>query len=328
MLANAPLTFLLASPDHNLLARLEPAMSNLGSRIEIRPSADTALAAMTGSISPALVLLDTNLPGMETERLLAGIRRGTSPTLFPVVLIADTVTQQSLELISEGTIDDLIPRSAEAAYWSFRLSLVLRAHRMTHELFAIRQAGALNVQLDHLTGVFNREAMVGLLFRETDRAQRMSNPLSLLLFDVDDFGHWNSRLGSRACDELLRQVASRSANLLRSYDLLGRHSEDTFLAALPGCSTASAESLAQRIRNEVFYKPFRVAGDSIRLSACFGISSSHGRSPLVVLCEAENALASAKTTGPESICCFGTSARSAPCPAPAVSTSAGNKLLA
>ncbi len=328
MLANAPLTLLLVSSDRGLFATLEPVISALGNHIEILPSADAALAAMTGAISPALLLLDGELPDMEMGRLLAAARQRITPTLFPIVLIADSVTRQWLDLLAEGVIDDFIPRVAEPAYWELRLNFVLRTHRLTHELFAIRQGGALNPQLDRLTGVYNRETIIGLLFRETDRAQRMNSPLSLLLLDLDDFGHWNSRLGADACDDLLRQVASRLANLLRSYDLLGRHGEDEFLAALPGCSTASAELLAQRIRIEVFYRPFRVAGESIRLSASFGIASSYGRSPLVVLCEAESALASAKAGGPESICCFGASGQSVPRPVTFLSSSTGDKLVA
>ena len=76
----------------------------------------------------------------------------------------------------------------------------------------------LNAQTDRLTGVYNRETMLAMLFRETDRVQRMKSPLCMILFDIDDFGHWNSRLGAEACDDLLCQVASRTARLLRSYD--------------------------------------------------------------------------------------------------------------
>jgi diguanylate cyclase (GGDEF)-like protein len=144
-----------------------------------------------------------------------------------------------------------------------------------------------------------------MLFRETDRVQRLNSSLTLLLFDLDDFGHWNSRLGSEACDDLLCQVVGRTARLLRSYDLLGRPGMDEFLVALPGCGVANAVMLAERLRIEVFGEPFHVDGESIRLSACFGIACSQGRSPGVVLREAEEALARAKTGGPESIQCFG-----------------------
>ena len=170
--------------------------------------------------------------------------------------------------------------------------------------------------------------MLSMLFRETDRAQRINSSLCLVLFDIDDFGHWNSRLGVDACDELLCQVASRSGALLRSYDLLGRPGMDEFLIALPACSPASAMILAERLRVDVFSVPFRVAGEAIRLSACFGIANSRGRSPVVVLREAEKALEWAKAAGPESIQCFGCSQEPAPSPVKFLSESSGDELLA
>ena len=98
--------------------------------------------------------------------------------------------------------------------------------------------------------------MLGRLFRETDRVQRMNTALSFILFDIDDFGHWNSRLDTSACDDLLASVAERVGRLLRSYDLLGRVGKDEFLVALPGCSALNAGLLAERMRTEVFAEPF------------------------------------------------------------------------
>ena len=93
--------------------------------------------------------------------------------------------------------------------------------------------------------------MLSLLFRETDRVQRMKTCLCLVLFDIDDFGHWNARLGTEACDEMLLQVTERTGRLLRSYDLLGRVGGDEFLAGLPGCTAMNAVQLAERMRAEV-----------------------------------------------------------------------------
>lgn len=219
-------------------------------------------------------------------------------------------------------------RSAEPSYWHVRVDLVLRSHRLARELESLRDATIRNAQLDRLTGVYNRETMLAMLFRETDRVQRMNSDLSLVLFDIDDFGHWNSRLGVDACDELLCQVANRTGTLLRSYDLLGRPGMDEFLIALPACSTANAMTLTERLRVEVFASPFHVAGESIRLSACFGIAVSHGRSPVVVLREAENALEWAKASGPEAIQCFGYPPQNSPLPVTFLSSTSGDELLA
>ncbi len=320
--------FVLASADPALLGAIEPMLLAAGARVEIVLSAQAALTAITGPSSPGLALIDSSLPGMPTGQLVAAARAQTDGPRMPIILIAETVTQEWIDRVAEGAVDDLILRGAEPAYWQLRLDLVLRIQRVAQELDVLRDAAIRNAQMDRLTGVYNRETLLAMLFRETDRVQRMNSSMSLVLFDIDDFGHWNSRLGVDACDELLCQVASRAGALLRSYDLLGRPGMDEFLVALPACSPASAMILAERLRVDVFAVPFKVAGEAIRLSACFGIANSRGRSPVVVLREAEKALEWAKASGPESIQCFGCQPQPAPSPVTFFSSTSGDELLA
>jgi diguanylate cyclase (GGDEF)-like protein len=321
-----PPTYLLASPDPALLAAIEPVLLAAGARAEIVLTAEAALAAITAPNPPALALLDVNLPGIPISQLLASARANAAT--LPIVLIADAITHEFTDRLAEGVIDDLIPRAAEPTYFRLRIELVLRARRHSLELDSLRESIVLNAQTDRLTGVYNRETILAMLFRETDRVQRTKASLCMVLFDIDDFGHWNSRLGSDACDELLCKVVARAARLLRSYDLFGRPGKDEFLIALPGCSAVSAIMLAERLRQDVFSSPFRVSDQSIRLSACFGIASSHGRSPVVVLREAEQALLDAKAEGPETIHCFDGSLQPAPAPVAFFSPSTGDELLA
>ncbi len=328
MTAHTPPNILLASPDPALLTVIEPILLAAGNCVEIALSAQAALTSITATHPPALALLDASLPGMPIGQLLAAARAHSEAAHFPFVLIADTVNQEWIDRIAEGAVDDLILRSAEPPYWQLRVDLAMRNDRLAHELESLRDTSIRNAQLDRLTGVYNREAMLAMLFRETDRVQRMNSAMSLVLFDIDDFGHWNSRLGVDACDELLCQVATRTGTLLRSYDLLGRPGMDEFLIALPACSPGNAMMLTERLRLEVFASPFHVAGESIRLSACFGIAVSRGRSPVVVLREAEKALEWAKAAGPEAIHCFGSQPPTVPTPVTFLSSTSGDELLA
>jgi len=327
MSQHTPPTFLLASPDPALLSAIEPALIEAGTRIEVALSAQAALDAIPAH-SPCLALLDADLPGMPIAQWLAAARVQSEVASFPIVLISDTVTEDWVDRLAEGAIDDLILRSTEPAYWQLRIDLLLRNRRLAAELESLREVALCDAQLDRLTGVYNRETLLAMLFRETDRVQRGNTALSLVLFDIDDFGHWNSRLGAVACDELLCQVTTRAGALLRSYDLLGRPGMDEFLIALPACGPANAMALAERLRAEVFAVPFHVAEESIRLSACFGISASLGRSPVVVLREAEKALEWAKAAGPETIECFGSPPNPAPSPVTFFSSDSGDELLA
>ena len=329
-------TFLLASPDPSLLAAFEPVLAASGARVEIVLSAEAALAAFAADRPITLALLDANLlsreqggdRSMDMGQLLAAACSDPNRGRLPIVLISDNITQEWLDRLAEGVIDDLIARTIDPAFLPHRIQAALRARGMANELERLRDAVSLHSQIDHLTGVYNRETILSMMFRETDRVTRMNGSLCAILLDIDDFGHWNSRLGTDICDELLRQVVERVTRLLRSYDLLGRAGKDEFLIALPGCSPVSAVMLAERLRTDVFCNPFRLAGEGVRLSACFGIAASNGRSPVVVLREAEQALQWAKDTGPETIQCFGDCPQPAAAPVKFLSPTSGDELLA
>jgi two-component system, cell cycle response regulator len=328
MLANAQPTFLLASNSPALIAAVEPALLASGATVQVELTVEAARMAMLRPVAPTLALLDADLPGMESSQLLATVRTEAKGRRFPIVLISDTFTAAWMDRLAEGVIDDLVPQTTPSPYLHFRIEVAIRAFRRSLELEQLQEAAAVNSQTDLLTGVYNRPTVLNILFRETDRVQRMSTPLSMILFDIDDFGHWNSRLGTMACDDILVQVVGRVQRLLRSYDLLGRVGKDEFLLGLPGCNSVNAVILAERVRTEVFSLPFHVAGRAVRLSACFGLSESQGRSPVVVLREAEQALQFARAAGPESIQCAGDYPQSETAPVAFLSPTSSDDLLA
>ena len=319
-------TILLASPEPALLRLLESILQARGPRVEVVLSAEAALTAMIRT-PLVLAMLDTNLPGMEIGQLLTRARVNCG-NRFPIVLISDSARQEWIDRMAEGAIDDLILRNEDSGYWKLRIGMALHTHQLGREVDTLREIAAKNAELDHLTGVYNRETLLTTLSREINRAERMNTRLAVLLFDIDDFGHWNSRLGSDACNELLRQVAGRTLRLLRSYDTIGRPGKDEFLLALPGCGIPEAMALAERLRRDVFYEPFHVSGESIRLSACFGIAFCNARPPVVALREAEKALSRAKDAGPESIQSFDEDSDHEVSPVMFVSADSGDTLLA
>jgi len=296
---------LIASDDLDLVHAIEPVLVAAGSQAVVVASPEAALAKLTEPQSPELVLLDTKMPGLSVGQYLAIAQDGGAAKRTGVVLLTDTIADEWSAWVRDGVLDDVIPRSTENPLWHLRLDIALRSWRQSHYRESIETNDVQSQPLDPLARVYNRASLLSLLFCETDRVQRMNIPLSLLLLDVDDFGHWNTLFGADACNDLLRKIAERTGKLLRSYDLLGRAGADEFLAILPGCSVTNALMLAERLRIDVFGALFSAGGEAIRLSACFSVAASGGRSPMVVLREAETALEKAKSTGPDSIQCFG-----------------------
>jgi two-component system, cell cycle response regulator len=299
---------LLASRDALLVSELRRIFSSLGLQIETADDGDAVMATMHSLRDSGVVLLDVRLAGVANGRLLAAMLETGVRKRCAIALIAEQVSDEWIARLREGAIDDIVPRDSNAAAWTMHLGTMRRGHQLYRELEQLREGSLMGMQHDRVTGTFNRETMLTLLFRETDRVQRLRGALCLVVFDIDDFGHWNNEIGQAACDLLLREVAERTGRILRSYDLLGRVGADEFLLALPGCSTVNAMMLAERLRIEVFGEPFRAKdgyGEIVllRLTACFGVASSRGRSPVVVVREAEQAVTWAKESGPDSVRC-------------------------
>jgi len=145
--------------------------------------------------------------------------------------------------------------------------------------------------------VLSRDELVAALFRETDRAQRMKTPLALILFGIEDWEKWRSKLDLHALDDAALEIVGRTTRFLRCYDSVGRYGDGEFVLVLPGCNSFNAVFMAQRLSLEVFGSPLMIGGEEIRLAASFGVSGSGGRSPLVVLRNGEQALKTARARG-------------------------------
>lgn len=143
------------------------------------------------------------------------------------------------------------------------------------------------------------------LFCETDRAQRLKMPLALIHIGFSDCVSLQSAGDDPCREEIVRQIDERFKRLLRCYDSVGHVADGEFVLILPGCSLFNARTLAERLRDGVFRSPFEACGQEVHLDPSFGVVSSGGRSPFVVLREARKALQRAQATEPASIHCLG-----------------------
>lgn len=271
-------------------------------QVEIVENGSEALARMVNAIAPSIALLDMNLPSPGGVEIVWESRRRQEQRRTWIVLLSNRPGKDRVRAALECGCDDFLVIPPEAPDLKVRIRVAERVLALTSQVQ--RQSAELRYQATHdgLTGLWNREGLLSLIFQETDRVQRMKTDLSLLLLDLDDFSTINHDYGYEAGDQILAELANRFRRQLRSYDLIGRCGEDEFLLALPGCDLENSVALANRIRESILGRSFPVGHKATILTASFGVAVSRGRSPLVVLHEAERALAEAKLAGKNRIC--------------------------
>jgi len=102
---------------------------------------------------------------------------------------------------------------------------------------------------DSLTGLHNQRYFYERLEIEIERAKRQNHPLSLLLFDVDDFKSYNDKHGHLAGDGVLEKVGEIVVECTREHVDSGyRYGGDEFTVILSETTQEQAFNIAERLR--------------------------------------------------------------------------------
>jgi diguanylate cyclase (GGDEF)-like protein len=106
-------------------------------------------------------------------------------------------------------------------------------------------------QRDSLTGCFNRGYTMEALESELRRAKRTRSPLTVLIFDLDEFKTINDRYGHLAGDRALVEVTQQLHSTLRASDIKCRYGGDEFVIILPETDLAGGARVAENLRDAV-----------------------------------------------------------------------------
>ncbi len=151
---------------------------------------------------------------------------------------------------------------------------------------------------DELTGVANRRGIVALLERELVRAKRQNTPLSIALFDIDDFKRINDTMGHPAGDQVLKWVTKMIGRSIRPYDTLARYGGEEFLLLMPGAGADAGASVAERARIAIQDQFYSVDDKPIRITISAGVATwSRDVDSDTLLRSADQVLYRAKQTG-------------------------------
>ena len=174
--------------------------------------------------------------------------------------------------------------SALAVYFVTR-NMIAPLNRMAH--------------LDSLTGLANRRLLSLALKRTEAERVRAGTPYAVFMLDLNKFKELNDTHGHATGDLILKEIAQRLRNTLRSTDTIARQGGDEFVVLLPGACEETVERMAEKVVSAIF-QPIDIEGDTYNIGISLGVavaSASSTLAPEQLLHLADKALYRAKSSG-------------------------------
>lgn len=131
--------------------------------------------------------------------------------------------------------------------------------------------------IDHLTGLYNKGAIIGELPMVLSLMRRKGETSSFLMLDIDYFKEINDTFGHPAGDQMLKDVANLIKNeVVRKSDWAFRYGGEEFLVFLPLEKLDNAKEVAEKIRKKIENKVFeiKVNGEVKKIKTTLSIGCS------------------------------------------------------
>ncbi len=158
-----------------------------------------------------------------------------SPTIiFPLVSLNQTLGIMILGGYTEDFNVDI-------------LSFVTNYAAMFLQNVELREKTNKYANADNLTNLYNHRGFQEVLASELQKAEETDTPLSIVMFDVNNISKINRELGHAKGDEVIKLLAEKVKQNIRSNDKAGRYGGDEIALILPNTPTNDAKYLAEYI---------------------------------------------------------------------------------
>lgn len=249
-----------------------------GYEVEVAENGLQALERLRQQRFPIL-LTDWEMPTMDGVALCRAVRAAQFDGYVYIILLTSRDGKSNIIEGLEAGADDYLTKPVNDQELVARLQTAQRILRLEQSLRTANQRNLLMSITDALTGTYNRHYLMDQLPKELERTRRYARPLSAVLCDIDNFKAINDSRGHQFGDDVIVQVAALLQRSIRSeVDWVVRYGGEEFLVVLPEADFGAALAFAERIRNELESCGVEAMGESVPVTASFGVSSYSGAS--------------------------------------------------
>jgi diguanylate cyclase (GGDEF)-like protein/PAS domain S-box-containing protein len=164
------------------------------------------------------------------------------------------------------------------------------------ELYSMTSTLEKKAYKDNLTGINNRENFEDIFTLEIANAKQNNRPLTLIIFDVDNFKQVNDTFGHQAGDIILIDLVTLISDNIKNGDIFARWGGEEFVILAPSTDLNGACNMAENLRKLVQMHSFNYVDNQMTLS--FGIAQlSEDDTKKTLFEKADGAMYEAKKNG-------------------------------
>jgi two-component system, cell cycle response regulator len=296
--AEAGARILLVEDQERATLRITGALGKLHT-VDVEADLSQAMLRL-GEGAYDLVLVSLGLAGADGLRLCSQVRSLERLRHLPIIVIVEPGDDRRLLRALDMGINDYLGRPIDRQELIARVRTQLRRKRRADQLRNSLDASVELALTDPLTGLSNRRHLEAHLKALIEQAKSLSQPLSVLMADIDHFKSLNDTYGHAAGDAVLREFAERLRRNVRAVDLVCRLGGEEFLIVMPDTTAELARHVGERVCSCIGEEAFRIdSATRVNATASVGLATLEAAAgdADALLQRADEALYTAKRAG-------------------------------
>lgn len=264
---------------------------------------DSGMKAMEQSAEKEfdLIIVSLDLKEEDGLRLCSHLRSNDKTRSVPILMIGN---EEGMDRIAHGLeigAHDYIMRPVDRNELLARVRTQIRRKRFQDRLRSTYEVSLSMALTDSLTGLYNRRYLEAHLQKLIEKNNESQKTFCVLMLDIDHFKQVNDTYGHGVGDEVLKTIAFRLQDNLRSFDLVARMGGEEFTAVMPDTQKETAHFVAERLRRSIAENPIKCSVEEGKLDITTSIGGAMiepgDHSVQEVIDRADKMLYEAKETG-------------------------------
>lgn len=215
-----------------------------------------------------ITIIGNNTSSMQPEKFITELYKNSPNTKN--IVFDDVVDVKSLsKIINEASLYQILPKKMAKVDFELILLEAIKLNAQDRRLKdyqrvlecavekRTKELNDINVKLeilastDSLSGVKNRRSFYESSTPMIKYNRRENKSLAVFMIDIDKFKMVNDIYGHAVGDEIIKSIALKIEDTLRTSDIFGRLGGEEFATVLPNTTERGALKAAENIRKEI-----------------------------------------------------------------------------